>query len=197
MLNQFCSCGLDVELAAPFLLHCPTYIIETLALLSPVEDNDNNLLDLYEPVLIRNLLFSSDSFDTDDNTNVLNSTIQYILSTKRFDDSVFKGKQKIFKQCYESVHSVVIVVTCIICKFSLYFLRICFIPGYPYHFWYMVIFFFNFSVYDIISIKKKQKQTYWYGLLQSLITGDLGQRCKIHSFLSNFSTSSKPFTLQV
>ena len=30
------------------------------------------------------------------------------------------------------------------------------------------------------------------------ITGDLGQRCKVHSFLPNFSTSSNPsFTLQV
>ena len=39
--------------------------------------------------------------------------------------------------------------------------------------------------------------TYWYGLLQSLITGDLGQRYKVQSFLLNFSTSSNPSTLQV
>ena len=30
-----------------------------------------------------------------------------------------------------------------------------------------------------------------------VITGDLGQRCKIHSFLPNFSTSFNRFTLQV
>ena len=41
-------------------------------------------------------------------------------------------KTKNFKQCYESVHSVFVVVTCIICKFLFYFLRIYFIPGYPY-----------------------------------------------------------------
>ena len=119
---------------------------------------DNNLLDLCEPVLIRTLLFGSNSFDTDANTNVLNATIEYILSTKRFDEPLFQWKQKIFKQCYESVHSVFIVVTCIICKFLFYFLRICFIPGYPYSFRYLVIVSFNFTVYDIIYKKKKLAQ---------------------------------------
>ena len=33
-LNPFCSCGLDMESTAHFLLHCPTYIIERRALLS-------------------------------------------------------------------------------------------------------------------------------------------------------------------
>ena len=57
-----------------------------------------------------------------------------------------------FKQCDASVHSVFIVVTCIICKFLFYFLRICFIPRYPYSFRYLVIVCFNFIVYDIIYI---------------------------------------------
>ena len=45
-----------------------------------------------------------------------------------------------------------IVVTCIICKFLFSFLRICFILGHPYSFWYLVIVSFNFTVYDIIYI---------------------------------------------
>ena len=116
-----------------------------------IENIDNNLLDLCEPVMIRTLLFGSNSFDTDANTNVLNATIEYILSTKRFDEPLFQWKQNIFKQAYESVHSAFIdVVTCINCKFL--FLRICFIPGYPYSFRYLVIVSFNFTVYDIIYI---------------------------------------------
>ena len=61
-------------------------------------------------------------------------------------------KTENFKQCYESLHSVFIAITCIICKFLFYFLRICFIPGYPYSFRYPVIVSFNFTVYDIIYI---------------------------------------------
>ena len=32
------------------------------------------------------------------NTNVLNATVEYIISTKRFDEPLFEWKQKIFKQ---------------------------------------------------------------------------------------------------
>ena len=89
-LNLFRSCGLDNESTAHFLLHCPKYINERRTLLSTIENIDNNLLDLREPVSIRTLLFSSNSFDTDANTNVLNATIEYILSTKRFDEPLFQ-----------------------------------------------------------------------------------------------------------
>ena len=34
-LKQFCSCGLDIESIAHFLLHCPTYITERCTLLIP------------------------------------------------------------------------------------------------------------------------------------------------------------------
>ena len=80
-LNPFCSCGLDIESAAHFLLRCPMYITERRTLLSAIENNDNNLVDLCEPVLIKAHLFGSNSFDTNANINVLNTTIEYVLST--------------------------------------------------------------------------------------------------------------------
>ena len=153
--NPFCSWGLGIESTAHFLLHCSTYITERRTLLNTIENTDNSLLDLCEPVLIRTLLFGSNSFDADANTNVHSATIEYILSTKRFDEPLFLWKQKIFKQGHEPVYSVFIaVVTCIISKFLFCFLRICFIPGYPSNFRYLVIVSFNFTVYDIIYTKK-------------------------------------------
>ena len=89
-LNPFCSCGLDIEPTAHFLLHCPTYIIERRTLLSTLVNIDNNLLDLCEPVLIRTLLFGINSFDTNANTNVFNATIKYVLSAKRIDEPLFQ-----------------------------------------------------------------------------------------------------------
>ena len=72
--------------------------------------------------MIKTLLFGCKSFDTNANTNVLNGTIEYILSTGRFDEPLFQWKQEIFKQGYESVKSVFIaVITCIICKFMFLF----------------------------------------------------------------------------
>ena len=90
-LNPFCSCGLDIESTAHFL-HCPTYIIERRTLLNTLVNIDNTLLDLCEPVLIKTLLFGSNSFDIDANTNVLNAAIEYILSTKTFDEPLFQWK---------------------------------------------------------------------------------------------------------
>ena len=66
------------------------YTNERRTLLSTLENIDNNLLDLCEPVLIWALLFGSNSVDTDANADVLNATIEYILSTKRFDESLFQ-----------------------------------------------------------------------------------------------------------
>ena len=88
-LDSLCGCDLDIESTAHFLLHCPTYITEMRTLLSTIENIDNNLLGLCEPVLIRTLFFGSKSFDTDANRNVLNVTIEYILSNKRFDGPLF------------------------------------------------------------------------------------------------------------
>ena len=87
-LNPFCRCGLDIESTAHFLLHSPTYITERRTLLSAIENADNNLLDLCEPILIKTLL--QNSFDTNANTNVLNATIEYVLSTKRLEEPLFQ-----------------------------------------------------------------------------------------------------------
>ena len=89
-LNPFCSCGLDIESTGHYLLHCPTYITERPTLLSTIENTDNNLLDVCEPVLIKTLLFGSNLFDSNANTNVLNATIEYVLSTKRFEEPLFQ-----------------------------------------------------------------------------------------------------------
>ena len=59
-----------------------------------MDNIDNNLLDLYETVLIRTLLFGSNSFDTDANTNVLNTTIEYIVSTKDLINHFFNENRK-------------------------------------------------------------------------------------------------------
>ena len=77
-LNVFCSCSLDIESTAHYLLHCPTYFTERLTLLIIIENFDKNLLDLCEPVLIKTIVFDSNSFDLNANANALNATIEYV-----------------------------------------------------------------------------------------------------------------------
>ena len=47
------------------------------------------MLDVTETVLIKTLLFGNCSVDGHTNTQILNTTIEYILTTKRFDESRF------------------------------------------------------------------------------------------------------------
>ena len=81
---------MDIKPTARYFLHFPTYVAERRTLLSTIENIENNLQDLFEPVLIKTLLFGSNSFDANPNTNVLNATIEHVLPTKRFEEPLFQ-----------------------------------------------------------------------------------------------------------
>ena len=88
-LNPICSCGFDVESTSHYILHCPIYNDERHTLLSTIKNIDCRLVDVTETVLIKPLLFLNCSVDAETNTQILNATIEYILATKRFDESLF------------------------------------------------------------------------------------------------------------
>ena len=50
---------------------------------------DNKLLHSYESNLIQHLLFGDPCRDTDTNTEILNATVNYVLTGKRFDERLF------------------------------------------------------------------------------------------------------------
>ena len=120
MFSGFIEGDLDIESTAHYLLHFTTYITEWRTLLSTIENIDNNLLGLCKPVLLKTPLFGSNSFDK--NANKCSQCNYWICSTtKRFEEPLFQWSHEIFKQGYESANSVfVIVVPCIICRFSLF-----------------------------------------------------------------------------
>ena len=66
------------------------YLTERRTILSTMENIDNNFLDLCETILIKTLLFGSNSFNTNANTNVLLATIEYVLFTERFEEPLFQ-----------------------------------------------------------------------------------------------------------
>ena len=62
---------------------------ERHTLLSTIKNIDCRLLDVTETVLIKTLLFGNCSVDAHTNTQILHATIEYILTTKNFDESLF------------------------------------------------------------------------------------------------------------
>ena len=88
-LNPICSCGFDVESTSHYILHCPMYNDERHTILSTIKSINCRLLDVTETILIKTLLFGNCSVDAETNTQILNATSEYILTTKRLDESLF------------------------------------------------------------------------------------------------------------
>ena len=84
-LNPICSCGENIETNTHYFLYCFNYLNERMTLLSNFQNFDKNILDRNYSQLSEILLFGDYSFNNAKNTSVLNSTIQYIFDTKRFD----------------------------------------------------------------------------------------------------------------
>ena len=88
-LNPLCSCGNNVESTEHFLLHCPQFVNQRSTLLSTLGNFKSSLLENTSKVLTQILLFGNKSLSPSDNSKILRATIDFILSTKRFDKQLF------------------------------------------------------------------------------------------------------------
>ena len=84
-LNSICNCGTDVETTTHYLLHCPLFSDERLILINNIRNIDNNILNLNDSRFSDVLLFGNSSFNNSKNTFIINTTIEYIASSKRFE----------------------------------------------------------------------------------------------------------------
>ena len=84
-LNPICCCGEDIETTVHYLLHCPIFSDERSIFFNNIRSIDENVLSGSDPKISDMLLFGISSFNDTKNTSILNTTIYYILSTKRFN----------------------------------------------------------------------------------------------------------------
>ena len=80
-----CYCGIEVQSVIHFLLHYPLYSNERCTLLNSLSRIDHKLLDCPDTFLTQTLLFGNSSYTTNDSTEIINWTIDFFLSTKKFD----------------------------------------------------------------------------------------------------------------
>ena len=64
------------------------YNDERHTILSIIKNTGYRLLDMTETVLLKTILFVNCSVDAYNNTKILNVTIEYILTRKRFHESL-------------------------------------------------------------------------------------------------------------
>ena len=87
-INQLLPITLSVESTSHFLLHCPIFHDKRHALLRTLNNIYCKVLESTDSYLTQTLLFGCTSFDSGTNMLVLNATIDYILSTERFEEAL-------------------------------------------------------------------------------------------------------------
>ena len=87
-INVICSCDMDVESTSHSFLHFPLFDDKRIALLSTLNKTDCKLIETNKTSLIETLLFGNSLFDLKKNSFVLNASIDYISSTKRFEEAL-------------------------------------------------------------------------------------------------------------
>ena len=80
-LNPICSCGNAIESTKHYILHCSNFKNERKTVLQNVRIVNPNLLSMNKDAIYRDNTLTHNT-----NTFLLNSLIEYITSTKRFND---------------------------------------------------------------------------------------------------------------
>ena len=88
-LNPLCKCGIKVESTSHFLLRCPAYNNDRSSLPSTIRNIDCKSLENTDSSLTQTLLYGNPSLDIITSSLILNATIDFILSTKRFEVALF------------------------------------------------------------------------------------------------------------
>ena len=83
-------CGKDIESANHFLLQCSLFLNERQVPMNKIRDIDSSLINQNENSLCYTLLFGKENMNDSENTHILKATIEYILSTERFNVPLFE-----------------------------------------------------------------------------------------------------------
>ena len=88
-MNPLCSFDLDIETTPHYFLHCPLFHVERSTLLDKIKEIDNTILNKTESVVARVLLYGDQLFKDEVNLLILNTAIDFVLSTNAFDEPLY------------------------------------------------------------------------------------------------------------
>ena len=83
-LNLICTCGCNVENTC-YLLLCPNFLSKKNTILNKITNIDSNILNQGNTTLAKRFLFSNSKYSIEVNLEVLNASIDFILTSKKFD----------------------------------------------------------------------------------------------------------------
>ena len=87
-INPICDCGLETETTTHFLLYWPLFQSARQSLLMIIKKIDESILKKHDELITKTLLYGDDKFDLSCNKSIMSSTIEFIVSTERFSNSL-------------------------------------------------------------------------------------------------------------
>ena len=87
-INPMCACGVEIETRTNFLLHCPLFQYARQSLLTNIQKIDESILKKDDELITKTLLYGDGKFDLSCNKSIISSTIEFIVSTERFSNSL-------------------------------------------------------------------------------------------------------------
>ena len=87
-INPICVCSLEIETTTHFLLHCPIFQSARQSLLINIKEIDESILKKHDELVTKTLLYGYDKLDLSCNKSIIFSTIEFIVSTERFSNSL-------------------------------------------------------------------------------------------------------------
>ena len=87
-LNPLCLCSNEIETSTHYLLYCPNYINQRMTLLKKIKIINCSISESSDAAATKILPFGDNTFSDSSNTLILISTIEYNISTQRFEGSI-------------------------------------------------------------------------------------------------------------
>ena len=84
--DPMCSCDSGTETTKHFLLHCPKFHLQRKILFDKIATIDSNILTENEESIVDTLIFGKLNSENSFNKAILNASIDFILSTERFNN---------------------------------------------------------------------------------------------------------------
>ena len=84
-----CNCRSGIETTTHFFLHCVNFNFQRQTLFDKLTTIDGNILVENEKSIVNTLLFGKSNFENSVNHAILIASIEYILSTQRFNEPLF------------------------------------------------------------------------------------------------------------
>ena len=83
-LDPFCNCDWHIETTIHFFLHCSNYSNQRKTLFEKISSIKRSLLNQNDSIIVETILFGLTGLNDEENACIIESTIEYIITTERF-----------------------------------------------------------------------------------------------------------------